>query len=59
MRDLEAEIKAFLGTNPYVVGTKRNPQTRQLIYYLVRVQNVPDRIAAIAGDVLQKSEERS
>ena len=50
---LESEIKSFLATNPYVVGTKRNPQTRQLIYYLVSVENVPRRIAAIAGEVLQ------
>src|ERR1019366_8328710 len=43
----------FFTTNPYRVGTKRNPQTRQLIYYLTSVQDVPARIAAIAGEVLQ------
>jgi hypothetical protein len=53
IRDLELELKAFFDTKPYIVGTKRNPQTRQLIYYLVSVKGVPDRIAVIAGDILQ------
>jgi hypothetical protein len=51
--DLESEIKSFFDTKPYVIGTKRNPQTRQLIYYLVSVLDVPERIAAITGDILQ------
>jgi hypothetical protein len=53
VRDLKAEIEAFFNTKPYAIGTKRNPQTRQLIYYLTSVREVPERIAAIAGDVLQ------
>jgi hypothetical protein len=53
IRDLEIEVRSFLGTNPYRVGTKRDPQTRRLIYYLVEVRPVPERIGAIVGDVLQ------
>ena len=39
VQKLDAEIRTFFGTNPYIVGTKRNPKTRQLIYYLVSVQD--------------------
>jgi hypothetical protein len=52
IRDLDTELRAFYATNPYVVGAKRNPETRQLIYYIVSVQDVPLSISAVAGDVL-------
>jgi hypothetical protein len=51
--DLDAAIKAFFASKPYEVRTKRNPQTRQLIYYLSRVEAVPNSFAAITGDVVQ------
>ncbi len=53
IRDLNAATKTFLDTHPYVVRTKRNPQTRQLIYYLADVRKTPPVIAAITGDALQ------
>jgi hypothetical protein len=53
IHELNSEIRAFFDTNPFIVGTKRNPKTRQLIYYLVSVHEVPLTIAAIAGDILQ------
>jgi hypothetical protein len=53
IRDAETTIRTFLDTKPYVVGTKRNPQTRELIYYLVSVRETPHELAAIAGDALQ------
>jgi len=51
--ELNAALGAFFGTNPYVVGTKHDPQTRRLIYYLVSVRAVPSEISVIAGEVLQ------
>lgn len=51
--DLDGEIRRFLDTDPYVVGTKHDPQSRQLIYYVVRVEATPPRLSVIAGDVLQ------
>lgn len=53
MVELEAEVNGFLATNPYVVGTRRNPETRQLIYYVTGVRETPVSLALIAGDVLQ------
>jgi hypothetical protein len=53
VKELEVELSAFQYTNPYKVGTKRNPQTRQLIYYLTSVSDVPIGISVIAGEVIQ------
>jgi hypothetical protein len=50
--DLESGIKSFFDSKPYKVGTKRDPQTAKLIYYIVRVNPVPGCIAAIAGDAI-------
>ncbi len=51
--DVNVEILNFLKTNPYKVSTKRNPQTRQLIYYISGVEPVPALVALIAGDAIQ------
>jgi hypothetical protein len=53
IRDLETAIHAFFNTNPYVVSTKRNPQTRQLVYYVVSVRDTSPVIPIIAGDAFQ------
>jgi hypothetical protein len=53
IRELDAEIRSFLAAKPYRIGTKRNPQTRQLIYYIASVRETPATMAAITGDVLQ------
>lgn len=53
IHDLNTTIVAFFDTKPYVVGTKRNPDTRQLIYYVVSVPDTPPTILTIAGDVFQ------
>src|SRR5687768_4903488 len=50
--DLNVAVCSFLDSKPYLVGAKRDPQTRRPIYYLTSVQSVPTTIAAIAGDVL-------
>lgn len=51
--DLDREAGIFLSSNPYEITTKRNPQTRQLIYYLTRVDPIPTQLTAIVGDVVQ------
>jgi hypothetical protein len=51
--ELNAALDAFFRTNPYEVGTRRDPQTRRLIYYLVSVRAVRPEISVIAGEVLQ------
>ncbi len=53
VRELNDVLQAFFAAHPYVIGTKRNPETRQLIYYLVSVREVPTMVDVIAGEVLQ------
>jgi|SRR5271156_4101803 len=53
VRDLDSATRQFLDSKPYIVGTKRNPQTRQLIYYVVSVKPIPSHLTLIAGDVIQ------
>lgn len=50
---LDAQVSAFLNTNPYTVGAKRNPDTRQLIYYVTGVETTPDCLPLLAGDAIQ------
>lgn len=52
-RDLEVEVRRFIDGNPYAVETKRDPNNRRLIYFVARAKEVPPKISAIAGDVLQ------
>jgi len=50
--DLQDALRSFFDSNPYKICTKRNPNSRQLIYYLASVQPIPTGIPAIAGDAL-------
>ena len=53
-RVLEGSIHAFrTGTHkPYEIATKRDPKTRELVYYVTRADPVPYSISLIAGDVV-------
>ncbi len=51
--DLRQELQAFLALNPFEVGARRDPDTRKLVYFVWSADGVPDRLALIAGDVLQ------
>lgn len=53
IEELHSALDAFIASNPYVVGEKRNPDTRQHIYYAVKVTPVPPEILLITGDILQ------
>jgi hypothetical protein len=50
--ELNGAAQSFFATNPYEIRTKRNADTRRIVYYLWRVEAVPAEISAIAGDVL-------
>lgn len=51
--DLEREIRGFFDTDPYKVGTKRDPETAKLVYYVTSVEPTPKCLALIAGDTIQ------
>ena len=56
LRNLEIEVRAFLLTNPYEVGVKRDAQTGEVIYYVVSVRETPITMTAIISDVLHNQE---
>lgn len=49
---LEQAIREFFDSKPYQVSTKRDSQTRRLIYFVSSVQQAPSSFATITGDVL-------
>jgi len=51
--DLDLQIRGFLAAKPYKVATKRDPQTRKLIYYVSAVQPTPECLALVSGDAIQ------
>lgn len=53
IRYLDRDIRRFFKTEPYKVETKRDSQSRKLIYYLVSVDPAPNSLALIAGDAIQ------
>jgi hypothetical protein len=51
--DLQAGIRIFMDSDPYVVGTKPDPQIADSIkYYILRVRRTPNSILLISGDIL-------
>lgn len=53
IQNFETARASFFGHDPYVVGTQRDPETRQLIYYVVSVEDVPPLLSSIVGDAIQ------
>jgi hypothetical protein len=53
IKELQDALLAFHDTKPYKVASQRDPNTRELIYYMAEVADIPLPIAAIAGDALQ------
>ncbi len=51
--DLDRMLRAFYDTQPYKIGTKRDPNTRKLIYYVTSVEPAPLPILYLAGDAIQ------
>jgi hypothetical protein len=49
--ELKAALHSFLRSNPYKVATKRDSETRNLIYYVASAEPVPDAFATITGDI--------
>ena len=52
LRCLEAETHAYLASNPYVIGTKRDPHTRRLVYFISSVQPTPATLSTVLGDAI-------
>ena len=54
INDFDLAVRTWLfEANPYQVATKRDPQTRELIYYCPRVTPFPYEFATTVGDAIQ------
>ena len=53
IEDFGLRARAFYDNKPYVIRFQEYPATRQRIYYLASVQDVPLNVASIAADALQ------
>lgn len=51
--DLQLALAAFFKTDPYTVADKEDPQRKQRIFYLTKVDPLPVPMEAIASDVIQ------
>ena len=51
--ELQKEVKFFFDSQPYKIDTKLDPQSKHLIYYLVKADEIPEKIALITGDITQ------
>jgi hypothetical protein len=49
----QQQLHKFLESGPYKVGTKRDPETHKLIYYVESTEPIPDCLPLIAGDAIQ------
>jgi len=51
--NLKNALHIFFDSKPYAVSTKRDQQTRRLIYFVDRVQPTPTSFSTITGDAIQ------
>lgn len=51
--ELQTEIKSFMDSRPYRISTKRDSETKRLIYYVSAVKEPPQVLSLIAGDIIQ------
>ena len=49
---LQLRLRTFAKTEPYRISTKRDPETRELLYYVESISEVPVTVLLILGDVL-------
>lgn len=53
IHELESEILAFKGTNPYVFSPEANPQSGLIEYRVVEAPDVPVEIPLLCGEIIQ------
>jgi hypothetical protein len=42
-----------MGASPYQVGVKRDPETRKPVYFVAKVNPIPEEVSIILGDAIQ------
>lgn len=51
--ELESQLRSFFDSYPFKVGTKRDPDTRKLIYFVASAEPIPECVPLVAGDAIQ------
>jgi hypothetical protein len=51
--DLEKVLVAFFASQPYKIETKTDVQSKRLIYFVTKADEIPEEIALITGDIIQ------
>ena len=52
-QNLEKELAFYFASEPYRIGTKTDPQSKRLICYITKADDIPEEISLITGDVIQ------
>jgi hypothetical protein len=53
IEEFKVALDAFKKTEPYGISGKRDPKTREFIYYVTKADPIPPNLSVISGDVLQ------
>jgi hypothetical protein len=51
--ELQAKVTAYFAANPYKIGTKKDPVSGRLVYYVQDIKDLPVEIKTVTGDVIQ------
>ena len=51
--ELEHALQVFFASQPYKIDTKIDAQSKRLIYFVTKADEVPESIALITGDIIQ------
>jgi hypothetical protein len=52
LSSLQSEARQYLASQPYKIATRRDPESRRLIYFMSEVRTTPPRLSAMIGDVI-------
>lgn len=52
LSSLQSEARQYLASEPYKIATRRDPESRRLIYFMSEVRSTPPRLSAMIGDVI-------
>ncbi|HEY4273101.1 MAG TPA: hypothetical protein VGM65_13965 [Candidatus Udaeobacter sp.] len=51
-RSLEGEVTSYLKSIPYAINTRRDPESRRLVYFVESIRPTSVKLTAMTGDVI-------
>lgn len=52
LASVSGEVRTYMNSKPYAVGTKRDPGSRRLLYFVASVRPTPPKLSALLGDTI-------